>query len=195
MLEDSWSHVHSAHLNIFHSLYFAIKNQITSHKHQEPIEVVTVTTGLTLWISCPKTVYLLNKAHQHEGQAALGLLYLTFMNDCFDGYLTQSNRKHNSLSSTTETSRLSLDDQNAVQRRMSTRFEVTPRVSAPLESPSSSLQLVCSLTAHLALCKGHDVSLIFWLLKRRTSECSSLNATRQLSFIWAIRPVPASVRV
>ncbi len=52
----------------FHSFYFAIwisVNQIVSYKRKEPIEVVIVTTILTIRIRCPKTVNLFNKAHQH----------------------------------------------------------------------------------------------------------------------------------
>ena len=40
-------------------------NEIVSYKRKDPMEVVTVTTILTIRIRCPKTVNLFNKAHQH----------------------------------------------------------------------------------------------------------------------------------
>lgn len=50
----------------FHLFYlFCYLDQIVSHKHENPIEVVIVTTILTIRIRCPKTVNLFNKAHQH----------------------------------------------------------------------------------------------------------------------------------
>ena len=118
------------------------------------------------------------------------------------------------LSSITETTCCSLNDHSVVQLKMPVRFvSYTMKFDTP-KSPSSSLQPVCSLplvlfpSVCLSVClsvaltkQGPDIQgysnfvvaqaskLLLWML------LPSPNTIRQLSFICAIRPVSASVKV
>lgn len=113
------------------------------------------------------------------------------------------------LSSITETTCFSLNDHSVVQLKMSGTFEVTQWSLTPLKArlhlckpPAISLTLCLSVRLSLSLTtQGHDIQGYFNFLAAQASELNfwtlllSSNTIRQLSFICALRPVSASVKV